>query len=228
MMPPHVKEQVLKRIQAAPSPTRQAAVNRTRALGAAGLAVTAIVWTMMGGVGGLPPGLLMATSLVWLPAAILLTWMSLYRGRSMVGRPTAIRAALALGACPLVASAVLVAAGVVATGAPLAQASWRANALCVALGIVFAAGPLASWMWMQRGRELLAPAWSGALLGAAAGAWGGLFIHWHCSIGDTLHVVVGHVAPIGAVTLMGALLGWFVLPLRARRADLARRSARKS
>jgi hypothetical protein len=43
----------------------------------------------------------------------------------------------------------------------------------------------------------------GAALGAAAGAWAGLAVFAFCPSGDLQHLLVGHVAPITLLTLLG-------------------------
>jgi hypothetical protein len=46
----------------------------------------------------------------------------------------------------------------------------------------------------------------GGTLGAAAGAWAGLGIFIFCPSGDPWHLLVGHVLPIVAVTLLGFIV----------------------
>jgi len=43
----------------------------------------------------------------------------------------------------------------------------------------------------------------GAALGAAAGAWAGLGIFIYCPATEYHHLLVGHVLPIAALTLLG-------------------------
>ena len=43
----------------------------------------------------------------------------------------------------------------------------------------------------------------GAAIGAAAGAWAGLSVFVFCPSGDLLHLLVGHILPIVAFTLLG-------------------------
>jgi hypothetical protein len=44
------------------------------------------------------------------------------------------------------------------------------------------------------------------MLGAAAGAVAGVALHLFCPHFDAIHLVVGHVAPIAAFAMVGALL----------------------
>jgi hypothetical protein len=43
----------------------------------------------------------------------------------------------------------------------------------------------------------------GAAIGAAAGSWAGLSVFVFCPSGDLLHILIGHVFPIVALTLLG-------------------------
>jgi hypothetical protein len=43
----------------------------------------------------------------------------------------------------------------------------------------------------------------GAAIGTAAGAWAGLSVFIFCPSGDLLHILVGHILPIVAFTLLG-------------------------
>ena len=45
----------------------------------------------------------------------------------------------------------------------------------------------------------------GAAIGAAAGAWAGLSVFIFCPSGDLLHILVGHILPIVAFTLLGVV-----------------------
>jgi hypothetical protein len=43
----------------------------------------------------------------------------------------------------------------------------------------------------------------GSAIGTAAGAWAGLSVFIFCPSGDLLHILVGHILPIVALTLVG-------------------------
>jgi len=45
----------------------------------------------------------------------------------------------------------------------------------------------------------------GAAIGTAAGAWAGLSVFIFCPSGDLLHILVGHILPIVAFTLLGVV-----------------------
>jgi hypothetical protein len=45
----------------------------------------------------------------------------------------------------------------------------------------------------------------GAAIGTAAGAWAGLSVFIFCPSGDLLHILIGHILPIVALTLVGLI-----------------------
>ena len=92
-------------------------------------------------------------------------------------------------------------AGEVATASLAAVSPWgpRCFALSAAVGLVvlisFTAAlrrsaPVGSWL-------------RGAALGATAGAWAGLSVFIYCPATEYHHLIVGHVLPIAASTLLG-------------------------
>ena len=66
--------------------------------------------------------------------------------------------------------------------------------------VVFAAGVAATAL---RRSAPVASRLRGAALGAAAGAWAGLGIFIYCPATEYHHLLVGHVLPIAALTLLG-------------------------
>lgn len=81
---------------------------------------------------------------------------------------------------------------------------WGARCLAVAaVAGVIVLGCLAGAL---RGSVPVASGLRGAALGAAAGAWAGLGVYFFCPGGAVAHLLVGHVLPIAAFTLLGALV----------------------
>lgn len=79
------------------------------------------------------------------------------------------------------------------------------------LEIFSCAAPLvAAGFWLARAAAPLARAGTGALLGAAAAAIPALFMQFACMY-EAVHVLTHHLAPIGGVALLGAILGPLVL-----------------
>jgi hypothetical protein len=76
---------------------------------------------------------------------------------------------------------------------------------CFVIATIVSALALVSFARALRSAVPVASRLRGAALGAAAGAWAGLAVFTFCPSGDQLHLLVGHVLPILAVTLVGAL-----------------------
>ncbi|MSQ81980.1 MAG: DUF1109 family protein [Myxococcales bacterium] len=60
-----------------------------------------------------------------------------------------------------------------------------------------------------------APSWTGAALGAAAGAWAGVFVDLWCPLSNAEHVAGGHALPMLILVAVGAVAGVKVLGLRS-------------
>jgi hypothetical protein len=85
---------------------------------------------------------------------------------------------------------------------------------CLRYTLLISALPLATFLALRRAVEPRYPAVLGAGAGAACAAWAGALIDLWCPLTNTLHVLVGHVAPLVAATLAGAVLGHFTLGVR--------------
>jgi hypothetical protein len=89
------------------------------------------------------------------------------------------------------------------TPAGVVLSPWGARCLVLA-GIVGGVTLAAFAAALQRAVAAASVA-RGAALGAAAGAWAGLAVFVFCPAGEALHLVVGHLLPVAALTLVGAL-----------------------
>jgi len=73
------------------------------------------------------------------------------------------------------------------------------------------AAPLAiTGLWLARRGAPLARTWTGALLGAAAASIPAVWMQVACMY-DAAHILVYHLAPIGGVAILGAVMGPLVL-----------------
>jgi hypothetical protein len=92
-------------------------------------------------------------------------------------------------------------AGEVATASLAAVSPWgpRCFALSAAVGLVV----LISFTAALRRSAPVASRLRGAALGATAGAWAGLSVFIYCPATEYHHLIVGHVLPIAALTLLG-------------------------
>jgi hypothetical protein len=92
-------------------------------------------------------------------------------------------------------------AGEAATGSLTEVSPWgpRCLAMSAAVGLVV----LISFTAALRRSAPVASRLRGAALGAAAGAWAGLSVFIYCPATAYHHLIVGHVLPIAALTLLG-------------------------
>ena len=86
------------------------------------------------------------------------------------------------------------------------------RAYCYLQTFAYSAPPLFAALWLLRRAAPLDRVGSGALAGAAAGALPALMMQLACMY-DPAHILGHHLAPIAAVTVLGAILG----PLLLRR-----------
>jgi hypothetical protein len=91
----------------------------------------------------------------------------------------------------------------------------RAPLPCFALGFVAGLYPLVGTCLSKRASDPLHPMASGAALGAASGAASGVLVDLWCPLSDAAHVLPGHVLPVVALAMLGAVLGHHVLAMRA-------------
>jgi hypothetical protein len=88
--------------------------------------------------------------------------------------------------------------------AGVAISPWGLRCLLIAIGV--SATALVIFASALRRAVAVASVLRGAALGAAAGAWGGLAVFAFCPSGELQHLLVGHVLPIAAFTVIGACL----------------------
>jgi hypothetical protein len=212
--PADQKARLLDAVRRVPSPARAAVDRSSRTRFAGAVVVAALVFVAIGGmrVGSRPAPLIVASGAVWGIIAVGATALALWRGRSMLGAPRAWLLGGAAAVVPLLAmSWVCLPFPAVVESAPHA---FGHDAVCFVLTLALAAAPL---FVLVRGRvegDPVRPAWTGAALGAAAGAWGAALIDLHCDRIDLVHVLLGHVAPVLVLTAVGALWARSALAVR--------------
>ncbi|MEZ4359228.1 MAG: NrsF family protein [Kofleriaceae bacterium] len=79
---------------------------------------------------------------------------------------------------------------------------------CLGVGLLASLVPIALAALVVRGAFPVGARWAAAALGAAGGALGGLFLHFHCAIVDPMHVGLMH----GGVVVVAAILSALVVP----------------
>lgn len=77
---------------------------------------------------------------------------------------------------------------------------------CLLISATVGAGVLVSFAIALRRAVPSAIRLRGAVLGAAAGAWAGLTVFLFCPSSDLPHLLIGHVLPVAAFTLVGFIV----------------------
>ena len=207
-----VRDRILEAASKEPAPSRERVRAQRRLVLAIGAAVSLAAFGALGFMGPLPRPFLLACALGWSAIALIVTRLGLVRGPMMLGSSTRSLAVAASAIGPLVIGWVQTL--FYAMQPPCVAPAPRVHLVCCVIGIAFATGPLAAMLWVRRGSDPVHPAATGAAIGAAAGAWGGLLIHLHCPYADPVHTVIGHVLPIVLLAALGAILGRRLLAVR--------------
>jgi hypothetical protein len=139
-------------------------------------------------------------------------WLSLRRGRSMLGRS---RSALLSGIAltPLALFAWKVSSNL-AFGDPMVEWLERPGLRCLSLSLFVAAGPLLAFLAVRRSAPVH-PALNGAAIGVASGACAWVVLDLWCPVAAVPHLLLGHVLPLCVLAGAGAMLGQARLALRS-------------
>jgi hypothetical protein len=213
-----LRARVLAAASAAPVPTRSAGLARRVAVVAVGMALSVVVLAYIGGPqqAERPLAYFLAMVALWTGVVLVATWAGVARGRSMLGRPTWVRVIVAT-LTPAALMVTALAAGLLWPDPVADPTTVEDHVFCLAIGSLMAIGPLVAFAFVRRGSDPVAPRLTGAALGAAAGAWGGLFIELRCGHTSLEHVVIGHVFPVAVMALLGALIAGSVISVRHRK-----------
>jgi hypothetical protein len=133
------------------------------------------------------------------------THIAMWRGRSGLGSG-AISLYLASGlVAPIYAALVLVSPVHMPTDEALLSdvtiSRWGLR--CLVISVIVGLLVLTTFTLALRRSIPTASGLRGAAIGTAAGAWAGLSVFIFCPSGDLLHILVGHILPIVALTLVG-------------------------
>jgi negative regulator of sigma F NrsF-like protein len=209
-----LRARVLAAAAGAPSATR----SRGRAAAAAFLAASiAIGVSVFEGIGGFAHGagrplpITCALAGGWMAVSASLAWLVVGRGGA-----TLARSPVMVGAAAVLTPFVLFAWMRLFNGVyiePYSAVGYR----CLGYTLLISALPLAAFLGLRRAVEPRHPAILGAGAGAASAAWAGALIDLWCPLTNTMHVLVGHVAPLLGAMLVGALVGQFTLGVRPYR-----------
>ncbi len=214
--PSALRARVLAAAAATPSTTRPRGRAAGGALLAASVAVGVSVFEGVGGFAhgaGRPLRITIALAGGWMVVSAVLAWLVLGRGGSTLAR-SPVLVGLAAVATPFILFAWMHAFNG-AYAEPYDAVGYR----CLRYTLFISVLPLATFLGLRRAVEPRHPAVLGAGAGAACAAWAGALIDLWCPLTNTMHVLVGHVAPLVAATIVGAAVGRFTLgvrPVRSR------------
>lgn len=214
--PANLRARILAAASAEPAASRAQGTRATTTALLAGFVVPVAVSFYLGcpGAANRPAAYVGCLAAAWLAVGLFATWGGVARGRSMLGRPAALRIGVVLlTPAVLLATAML---GALAWPGTVADDATMGNHLvCDAFAILCALGPLVAFAVVRRGSDPVAPRLTGAAIGAASGAWGALAIQLHCAHTSPTHVVLGHILPVVALTFVGVVLGDRVVAVHA-------------
>ncbi len=164
-------------------------------------------------------GLLVTTAGGALCVAAMASWLALWRGRSMLGRP---RTWLLYGGVltPISLFAWKVGCSM-ALGGPMVEWPERPGLRCLSLSLVVALGPLLSFLAIRRSAPVR-PALNGAVVGLAAGACAWFAVDLWCPVAHVPHLLIGHLLPLFLLAGAGAVLGEALLSPGRASADRSR------
>jgi hypothetical protein len=138
--------------------------------------------------------------------------LALGRGRSMLGRTGAILLPIAVLAPPVLFAWKL--ATSMRFEGMTVEWPTRDGFKCFRLACCSAAWPVVCAVMVRRGTDPTHPHLTGAAIGAAIGSCSWVLVDLWCPVSYVPHLLVGHVLPLVATTLVGAWLGGWVIALR--------------
>jgi hypothetical protein len=215
MFRPELKDRVLAAAASEISPTRRQLRVQTALLAASAIAVPLVLFALLGGarIGPRPLGLVAVTTLGTLAIASCALFVAFGRGRSMLGRTYPVLLATAV----LVPVAFLIWKVTASAGVPGMMDAWpgRPGFRCFGLTALLAAWPVVALGWIRRGSDPVHPRMLGLALGVAAGAAAVGLVDLWCPVAHLRHLLLGHVAPMLLLGVIGMLVGARALGVRA-------------
>lgn len=167
-------------------------------------------WGGFGHTAGRPVPLTAGLSVGALLLAIAAASVAWWRGKSQIGRSQTALLAIAI-LVPIVTYVWMV-----SWNGRYVEPFHRVGYRCFAMTIASGSPLLIAALWLRKRTIAVHPVAGGAALGAAAGAFGGVTVDLWCPLTNSAHVLVGHVAPIILLALVGMIAGRFVLAIRRR------------
>jgi hypothetical protein len=208
-----LKERVLAAAAATPSATRGQARRVTYGILALSVAAGLAVFELLGGLAHARDRPLLLTGRLadgWVLASVAVTWLTVQRASAHLREGGLL--ALLCAATPMALLAWMERFHAGYTDAA-AAADWP----CFVATLAGAATPLAGFLWARRGAEPRMPGILGAAVGLSCACWSALLVLLACPHTATGHALAGHVAPLVATTVVGAIVGARVLRMRRSR-----------
>lgn len=212
---PADKARLFERMRLDPSPTRRAIRARAWLVLPAGVFVASALYFAFDGPEhgqGRPLWFYVAAVVSWMAVAILSMMGALGHGRRASWRSRGVLLAVAVGT-PGLLFGVMCALRVVAPSLT-EQYAEPPGFRCMGLSLAAAVFPLLGLLYVRRQSDPVHPGWTGAALGSACGASAGVMVELWCPVTSQAHVALGHVLPIIALSVLGAVLGARLLAVR--------------
>ena len=218
-----LKARVLVSVQRVPAPTRDRARRATLLILLGAAAIATSLYQTLGGAdhgSGRPQEFFLESISVWVVAALVSVWVAVGKGRAPMGRPRPWLIAVAAGMPLFIFLTTLALGGATAAGnQALATVDPRPGAKCFAMTIAAAAVPLFALLFVRRRSDAVHSMAHGAALGAAFGTFAGVWVCSWCPDASPRHIALGHVVPLVALSLAGAVFGRRLLASRAGSAE---------
>ena len=215
-LPPDLRASILAEARKLPSPNRSETRRANAIAIVLGVATAATMIAALGlTLGKRPLPFVVLTLVGWVAIAIATSAVGEGRGKTMLGRARVVLVVFALAAAPAIFAWVMGCT----IGWPEVRdvtGSIRQHVACLLATLLLSTGPLVSLAFVRRASDPVHPRATGAAIGAAAGAWGGVLIDMHCPLSQPMHVALAHVAPVVIYAAIGALLGSRLFGVRAR------------
>jgi len=215
MLPPDLRASVLERARATRSPTKsQTRSQNAIAIGLGLATATTMIATFGVALGGRPMTFVVLSAIGWAAIAACVSALSATRGKTMLGATRVLLVVCAVCAAPAIFGWVM---SLTMAWPEVREpaGTLRNHVGCLVATLLLAIGPLVTLSFVRRGSDPVHPRATGAAIGAAAGAWGGVLIDMHCPIVHPLHVALAHVMPVAIYAVIGALVASRMFGVRA-------------
>jgi hypothetical protein len=215
-LPPDLRASILAEAKKVPSPNRSETRRANTIALVMGVATSVTMIAALGlTLGGRPLPFVLLTLVGWAAIALATSVVGEGRGETMLGRARVVVVVFALAAAPAIFAWVMgctIGWPEVREGA----GTIRQHVACLLATLLLSTGPLVALAFVRRASDPVHPRATGAAIGAAAGAWGGVLIDMHCPLTQPMHVALAHVAPVVIYATIGALVGSRLFGVRGR------------